>query len=198
MRALEHGFPFRNARNAKCGLGMERQMKPRLSALASTLALCLLAFPAHAADLTPQAIQKALTAAGYGAERVQTSEEGRALIRSGTNMRIAVDLNGCRKGGCADVHFRTYFSNDQKLDPRDMNRINAAMRFIKVYLDEDGDIAVEMDVDFAGHPRPRIVADSLRLFEQSVTRMLANHAAPLARDTARPPSGTVGSKGWDA
>jgi hypothetical protein len=173
-------------------------MKPRLSALASTLALCLLAFPAHAADLTPQAIQKALMSAGYGAERVQPSEEGHALIRSGTNMRIAVDLNGCGKGGCADVHFRTYLSNEQKLDPRDMNRINAAMRFIKVYLDDDGDIAVEMDVDFAGHPRPRIVADSLRLFEHALTHMLTKHAAPAARETPCPTSGTVGSKGWDA
>jgi hypothetical protein len=177
---------------------MERQMKPLVSALASTLALCLLAFPAHAADLTPQAIQKALAAAGYGAERVQTSEERHARILSGTNMRIAVDLNGCGKGGCANVHFRTYFSNDQKLDPRDMNRINAAMRFIKVYLDQDGDIAVEMDVDFAGRPRPRIVADSLRLFEYTLTRMLTNHAAPAARETPCPPSGTVGSKCWDA
>ena len=44
------------------------------------------------------------------------------------------------------VHLRTYLNNEHKLQTGDMNRINAAMLWIKVYLDEDGDVAIEMDV----------------------------------------------------
>jgi hypothetical protein len=36
-----------------------------------------------------------------------------------------------------------------------MNRINAATRWIKIYLDEDGDLAIEMDVDLPKTRAPK-------------------------------------------
>src|SRR5215204_4653212 len=103
---------------------------------------CSVGASASAANLTPQAIRKSLASAGYGAELLRTDTEGHALIRTGTEMRTAMHL-GCTK----HVHLRAYLNNEHRLQTGDMNRINAAMRWIKVYLDEDGDVAIEMDVD---------------------------------------------------
>jgi hypothetical protein len=134
--------------------------------LFATLAVlsCSVGASAHAANLTPQAIRKSLASAGYGAELLPTDTEGHALIRTGTEMRTAMHLNGCTKAGCTNVLIRAYFNNEHKLQTGDLNRINAAMRWIKVYLDEDGDVAVEMDVDLPKNASNEIPATALKRF----------------------------------
>ena len=88
--------------------------------------------------------------------------EGHALIRTGTEMRTAMHLDGCTKAGCTNVHIRAYLNNEHKLQTGEMTRINAAMRWIKVYLDEDGDVAIEMDVDLPKNASTEIPATALK------------------------------------
>jgi hypothetical protein len=159
-------------------------MKRLVLACAALLASNLLAVAAQAASLTPQTVRKSLASAGYGAELVQTDNEGRALIRTGSDMRIGMTLYGCTKGGCTSVLFRT-FLKDNKLQIADLNRINAAMRFIKVYFDNDGDVAIEMDVDLPRKATADIPATSLKRFEEELSRMLTKHAAPASARSGR-------------
>jgi len=159
-------------------------MKRLLLASVALLASNLLAVAAQSATLTPQTIRKSLASAGYGAELVQTENEGRALIRTGSDMRIAMHLYGCTKAGCTSVLLRT-FLNKSKLQIGDLNRINAATRFIKVYLDDDGDVAIEMDVDLASNAATNISATLLKRFEEELSRMLSKHAAPAPSRSGR-------------
>jgi hypothetical protein len=160
--------------------------------LFATLAVlsCSFGASAYAANLTPQAIRKSLASAGYGAELLRTDTEGHALIRTGTEMRTVMHLGGCTKAGCTSVHLRTYLNNEHKLQTGDMNRINAAMLWIKVYLDEDGDVAIEMDVHLPKNASTEIPATALKRFEAALTQMVTRHAAaagsPLRR--SRPTS----------
>src|SRR5215213_4131592 len=170
-------------------LNTEAAMKRLLFATLAVLS-CSVASSADAANLTPQAIRKSLASAGYGAELLRTDTEGHALIRTGTEMRTAMHLDGCTKAGCANAHIRAYLNNEHKLQTGDMNRINAAIRWIKVYLDEDGDVAIEMDVDLPKNASTEIPATALKRFEAALTQMVTKHAAaagsPLRR--ARPTS----------
>jgi Putative bacterial sensory transduction regulator len=159
-------------------------MKRLLLASIALLASNLLAVAAQPATLTPQTIRKSLASAGYGAELVQTDNEGRALIRTGSDMRTAMHLYGCTKARCTSVLLRTFLKNS-KLQIGDLNRINAAMRFIKVYLDDDGDVAIEMDVDLARNATAAIPAASLKRFEEELSRMLTKHAAPAGARSGR-------------
>jgi hypothetical protein len=173
---------------AKPLLNTEAAMKRLLFATLAVLS-CSVGASADAANLTPQAIRKSLSSAGYGAELLRTDTEGHALIRTGTEMRTAMHLDGCTKAGCTNVHIRAYLNNEHKLQTGDMNRINAAMRWIKVYLDEDGDVAIEMDVDLPKNASTEIPATALKRFEAALTQMVTKHAAaasPLRR--ARPTS----------
>ena len=174
---------------AKPLLNTEAAMKRLLFASIAVLS-CSVGTSAYAANLTPQAIRKSLASAGYGAELLRTDTEGHALIRTGTEMRTAMHLDGCTKAGCTNVHIRAYLNNEHKLQTGDMNRINAAMRWIKVYLDEDGDVAIEMDVDLPKNASTEIPATALKRFEAALTQMVTKHAAaagsPLRR--ARPTS----------
>ena len=155
-----------------------------LLASIALLASNLLAVAAQPATLTPQTIRKSLASAGYGAELVQTDNEGRALIRTGSDMHTAMHLYGCTKAGCTSVLLRTFLKSS-KLQIGDLNRINAAMRFIKVYLDDDGDVAIEMDIDLARNATADIPATSLKRFEEELRRMLTKHAAPAGARSGR-------------
>ena len=155
-------------------------MNRLLLASISLLASNLLAVAAQPATLTPQTIRKSLASAGL----VQTDNEGRALIRTGSDMHTAMHLYGCTKAGCTSVLLRTFLKSS-KLQIGDLNRINAAMRFIKVYLDDDGDVAIEMDIDLARNATADIPATLLKRFEEELRRMLTKHAAPAGARSGR-------------
>mgnify|MGYP005996566675 CR=1 FL=1 len=106
---------------------------------------------AHAANVTadPAQIAKVMRDAGYKAEIVRSEGED-PFIKSASNGQVfVVVFYGCRKGAdCKTVQFYSGFTLDAK--PVDLERINewnANNRFGRAYRDDEGDVAIEMDVD---------------------------------------------------
>lgn len=98
------------------------------------------------ADITE--VAQALQKAGYKA--AIREEDGEPFIESSTGgMKFLVLLYGCddKFENCKSVQFYSGFAVDKSPTLEAMNSYAAQNRFGRVYIDEDGDPAIEMDVD---------------------------------------------------
>ena len=122
-----------------------------VSALVAAGALALAAVaPAAAAEipaggLTIREVAKWLQDAGYKAE-LKSGDRGSSYIRSaaeGTNFSIF--LYDCKAERCASLQFYAAFDKDKPMDLKVVNAWNRDSRFLKAYLDEEGDPVIEYD-----------------------------------------------------
>lgn len=123
----------------------------------------LAALPAQAQvkSTDPQSIAKALQDAGYKAELAK-DKDGDPIIRSGAQgYKFTIFFMTCEKGrNCGDIQFYAGWTN--KLSPARANAWNQKHRFARVYSDEQGEAAIEYDLNFEDQ------AMSAELFRKNV------------------------------
>jgi Putative bacterial sensory transduction regulator len=139
-------------------------LTPVLSRCAA-VALCILvsASMGRAQDLVmaddPEKILE--IARGFGSAEMETDGSGDPIIRArmeGTTYSIL--FFGCEGGvNCTSIQFWTYLS-----PPEDalvaVNAWNRDIRFGKAYIDGDGDVVIEMDVNLWGGVAPKNLDDT--------------------------------------
>jgi hypothetical protein len=125
--------------------------------LASTACLiaALLAVPARAetALVTAAEPEKILEIArGFGSAELTTDSSGDPQIDGRMEgKRYSVMFYGCEEGrDCRSILFWTYLTVDDPDLVRSADAWNRDNRFAKVYVDNDGDLSVEMDVNLFG------------------------------------------------
>lgn len=125
-------------------------MKNHLSAIAAALLLAGATSLAFAEDSfnAGSATDVLELAKGYGSASLFTLSDGTPQIvgRMG-GRKYAVNFYGCTNSkACKSLHFT--WSIDFKNAPmEDVNKWNRSKRFAKAYIDTDGDLALDMDVN---------------------------------------------------
>jgi hypothetical protein len=145
---------FRVKRNAMPAF-FQVHLSPRSSLIG---ALLLLALPASglaqsAGDLVdgsdPDTILE--IAKGYGSAVLDVDGVGDPKISGRmAGQAYSVFFYGCTEGkNCSSIQFTTYFAG-QRPDAVTVSQWNDENRFGTLYLDKDGDLAVDMDVNLFG------------------------------------------------
>jgi hypothetical protein len=105
--------------------------------------------------------------AGYRAEIVRS--EKRSYVRTGlSGRRVTVYMYDCNPQGCRSVQYSAIYTKDPKLTIELANDWNAKKRFVKTYIDSDGDLNLEWDVDMDGGVTLEFVKQSIFTFESFV------------------------------
>lgn len=131
----------------------------------AAVALCILvsASMGQAQDLVmaddPEKILE--IARGFGSAEIEQDGNGDPIIRArmeGTTYSIL--FFGCEEGvNCSSIQFWTYLSAPD--DPLvAVNAWNRDIRFGKAYIDGDGDVVIEMDVNLWGGVTPKNLDDT--------------------------------------
>ncbi|WP_084583384.1 YbjN domain-containing protein [Sphingomonas azotifigens] len=114
-----------------------------------------IAVPAQAQvrSTEPQSIVKALQDAGYKAELTK-DKDGDPLIRSAAQgYKFTIFFMNCEKNvKCGDIQFYAGWSD--KLTPQRANDWNSKHRFARAYSDEQGEAALEYDVNLEDQAIP--------------------------------------------
>ena len=95
----------------------------------------------------PQALAEIATR--FGSASIETDSYGDPMVDGQiAGQRYRILFYGCTDGSrCQTVSFVTWYRGSFSMDA--VNQWNAENRFGKVYIDSDGDLALEMDVNLA-------------------------------------------------
>lgn len=117
--------------------------------------------------VTVEQLSKVLQEAGYRAEIVTTSK--RPYIRTGlSGRRVAIYLYDCTGNDCTSYQFSAIYNKNTKFTVDYVNEWNKKKRFAKAYLDNDGDLNFEWDVDLDGGVTPAYLKQTVLAFERSL------------------------------
>lgn len=97
----------------------------------------------------PGALVSFLQSEGYRA-KLLTGKGNPSIESSAAGARFYIDFQSCKEGICQSVMFRSSYEKDSKA-PANLETINAfnrESRWVRAYLDKEGDPAIEMDVLF--------------------------------------------------
>ena len=75
----------------------------------------------------------------------------------------------CNDDGCQSIQYRTLFQRNERFTLAFVNAWNYEKRFAKAYLDRDGDLVLEWDVDLDGGVSVAYVAESIATFQTMLT-----------------------------
>ncbi len=150
---------------AKADLAVPGAHMSRRLALIAALALVALAATARAetALVTAAEPEKVLEIArGFGSAELSIDGVGDPQINGRIEgKRYSVLFYGCEDGrDCQSIQFWTYLTVDDPDLPKAAEAWNREHRFAKVYVDRDGDLSVEMDVNLFGGVSPKNLDDT--------------------------------------
>lgn len=116
----------------------------RRPALLTCISIGLLyALPTSAlADCTRKDVERELTRWGYSYEFGRTTENGGhlfAIKRDGERFVLRAEANG-------DIRFSKYFRNSLNLTNDDAASIMESLAYLQIYIDSDGDIALDYSI----------------------------------------------------
>src|SRR6266567_645074 len=101
-------------------------------------------------SVTVEQIATVLQGAGYRAE-VATGSNGKKFIKTAMNgAGVAVYFYGCTNENCNSLSFSTYLKKDPNRSVAYANAWNIRYRFAKAYIDGDGDLVFDLDIDLLG------------------------------------------------
>jgi len=125
-------------------------MKRQLAAATVFALLCAGAFAQEQSVVDGRRVDDIISVArNFGSATLESQQSGAPRIAGrieGTGYQVYF-LNCDDQGrNCADLNFYAGFLN-AKLEPDKVNRWNADKRFGRVYLDQDGDAVIEMDLN---------------------------------------------------
>lgn len=96
----------------------------------------------------PQTVVQTLQAEGYAA-KLGTDNQGDPMITSSSSgSKFVILFYNCTDNkDCATIQFRSSYDFDEPVPLEKLNEWNRTKRFIRAYLDEENDPAVDMDID---------------------------------------------------
>lgn len=128
-----------------------------------TTALLVLSFSTTAvAECSKTGVEEVLSRNGYTynyvGERDEGERHGFLITKDGAKLQLWADTDG-------DLSFRKYFNNNLKVTNDDTARVMGRYKYMQVYVDSDGDIAMAYDVALWGEKRCNYdLNDHLRFF----------------------------------
>jgi hypothetical protein len=121
--------------------------------------------PIPEGGVTVQEVRTWLIDNGYKAQ-VETASDGDQHILSGADgLRFSIFFYDCSKGRCAGVQFYLGFDKGPNTPGiEEVNAWNRDKRFLKAYLDRDGDLAFEYDANVAPGGTWEALEDDFNVF----------------------------------
>jgi hypothetical protein len=179
--------------------------KPRLALVAAAALLAASAVPPPAAAqkrmprseaqdgtlarIQPSQMASVLRARGLEAEIV--TENNRTRIRTEIGgRRSTIHFYACNDDGCQSIQYRTLFRRNERFTLAFVNAWNYEKRFAKTYLDRDGDLVLEWDVDLDGGVTVGFVTESVATFQTMLTAF--DRFTPREDSPAAPDPGNAG------
>jgi len=99
---------------------------------------------------SPAAMADALRESGFKA-LLKTSEDGLPMIESGAGGNpFTIRFYDCENERCTSFEFYTWWKKKPYMDVALANEWNNRKRFIRTYIDKDGDLSVSMDMTAKG------------------------------------------------
>ena len=111
-------------------------------------------------------------ARGFGSAELETDGNGDPVIRGRMDgTRYSVSFYGCKDGAdCTTIQFWTWL--DAPSDPLGaVNTWNRDFRFGKAFIDADGDVIIEWDVNLWGGVSPRNLDDTFDWWRSVMSRL---------------------------
>src|SRR5215469_2891552 len=112
-------------------------------------------------------LAKVFQNAGYRAE-IPTGGNPRILTGM-SGYTVAIYLYSCDDAGCGSLEFSKIFTKSAKMTLSVMNKWNQEKRYVKAYLDTDGDMNLEYDVSFSGGVTSDHLIQAAGVFESLIT-----------------------------
>lgn len=132
----------------------------------SAAAIVVLSVPAYAQVRTidttdPEVVADAIREQGYKAV-VGTRDNGDPYIESAANgSTFSIEFYGCEGvTACSSMQFYSWYKKAPEYSLEMVNEWNTQKRFLKAYIDGDGDLATSMDVSTLGNPSYDNFADT--------------------------------------
>ncbi|GGD92140.1 hypothetical protein GCM10011515_09780 [Tsuneonella deserti] len=140
-----------------------------LAALASVAAM-----PASAAEVRAQDVASVVTAmkkAGYKADLTQDGVGDPMITSALDGTKFVVLFYNCTEHvDCRTIQFSTGYTGSSA-DVNDMNKWNSSQRFGRAYIDDEGDPALQMDIDLDdGGISQALFEDNLEFWASLVPR----------------------------
>lgn len=145
--------------------------------LALVAALTLGAGGAHArpipnAGLTVEEVAAWMKGAGYE-PKIEKTDEGAPYVSAAKDgVQFEVDLYDCNDGRCRALQFAAGFDLKDPLPPAKVNAWNAAKRYLRVYVDDNGDPTFAYDANLAPGGTYEALDDDLDIFVQLLPEVL--------------------------
>ncbi|WP_243030925.1 YbjN domain-containing protein [Thermus altitudinis] len=121
--------------------------------------------------LTPGELEGLLREMGLGYEK---RGEGLFLLKLEKALKVWVELDWCEEGRCGLVALYAGFRKDG-VSLEQINRWNRERRFSRAYLDEDGDLWVEWELDLTEGVSRETVKEFFRLFTETTIPTFMEH-----------------------
>ncbi len=126
-----------------------------MKTLATGLLLAI-ATPAHAAEdvlldlSTPENVAAALQEAGYKAKIEKADDGSRYILSAANGNGFTVDLTDCKALKCAGLSIQSFYKAEPYFNLAMANEWNQNNRFLRVSLDEKGQLREWLDIDTFG------------------------------------------------
>ncbi|MBN9039511.1 MAG: YbjN domain-containing protein [Rhizobiales bacterium] len=107
---------------------------------------------------------------GFGSAVVEKTDKGMPKISARADgQKYWVSFYGCADDGtgCRSIELWTYWSGD--FDLQEVNDWNVKKRFAKIYLDEDDDLSVSMDVQLSHGVDRGTLEDNIDMWVSQMT-----------------------------
>ena len=114
-------------------------------------------------DITqPAIVVAAMQEAGYKAV-LKKNKEGEPFVESGANgSPFTVHFYGCKDGkDCGSLQFYAWYKKQPSYTAALANRWNTDKRFLKAFIDDDGDLSTTFDVAGSGKTTYANFADTI-------------------------------------
>ncbi|MGQ3361031.1 MAG: YbjN domain-containing protein [Phreatobacter sp.] len=141
------------------------------------------------ARIHPAQMASVLRARGLEAEVITENNRTRIRTEIGSR-RTTIHFYACNDDGCQSIQYRTLFRRNERFTLGFVNAWNYEKRFAKTYLDRDGDLVLEWDVDLDGGVTVGFVTESVATFQTMLTAF--DRFTPREDSPATPDPGNAG------
>lgn len=117
--------------------------------------------------VTTEQLAKAMQEAGFRAE-IRPGKNRPYILSSMSGRRISVYMYDCNDVDCGAYQFAMFFSKTERFDLDFANQWNRQKRLAKAYIDTDGDLNFEWDVQLDGGVAPEFVKQTIMTFERYI------------------------------
>jgi hypothetical protein len=101
-----------------------------------------------------------------GAPSEIVTENNRSRIRTQIGgRRVTILFYACNDTGCQSIQYRAVFQRNDRYTLAFVNAWNYEKRFAKTYLDNEGDLILEWDVDLDGGVSVPFISESVQTFQ---------------------------------